>query len=153
MLSPEPMRHLTVVVLASELEATTRAIAHVGVLHLLDVRSAVEPLAPIRPYDIDAQLQRLDALAHTLDELLQFLDIAPPEVGAVSEATPALDLPGVEGRAAALSRQALALRERMRDATDRQAQIENLLRNVHALTPLGMPLDQLRDLRYVYLTS
>jgi V/A-type H+-transporting ATPase subunit I len=152
-LSPEPMRHLTVVVLASGLELTTRAIARVGVLHLLDVRSAIEPLAPIRPYDIGQQLARLDALASRLDDLLHFLDIAPSETGALPDGAPTLDLQGVEARVDAISRQAQALRQRLHAAQDTSAQIENLLRNVRALAPLGMPLDQLRSLRYVYLTS
>ena len=95
MLSPEPMRHLTVVVLASELEVTTRAIARVGVLHLLDVHRTVEPLATIRPYDMSQQLARLDTLAHTLDSVLTFFDVAPPEPGVVPEGA-ALDLLAVE---------------------------------------------------------
>ena len=153
MLSPEPMRHLTVVVLASELEATTRAIARVGVLHLLDVRSAIEPLAPIRPYDIGEQVGRLETLAKMLDELMRYLDLAPPEVGDLPDVSPALDLQAVEARVDALARDAQALRQRQRVAADQAVQIENLLRNVRALAPLGMPLDELRRLRYIYLTS
>ena len=41
----------------------------------------------------------------------------------------------------------------MREATDQGTQVENLLRNVRALSPLGLPLDQLRGLRYIYVTS
>jgi V/A-type H+/Na+-transporting ATPase subunit I len=151
-LSPEPMRHLTIVVLASELEVTTRAIARVGVLHLLDVHRMVESLATIRPYDMSQQLARLDALAHTLDSVLAFFDIAPPEPGVVPEGG-ALDLRAVEGRAAALAEQAQQLRQRLREATDQGTQVEHLSRNVRALAPLGLPLDQLRGLRYVHLTS
>jgi len=151
-LSPEPMRHLTVVVLATELEIATRAIARVGVLHLLDVHRTVEPLATIHPYDMSQQLMRLDALTHTLDSVLAFYEITPPEPGVVPEGA-ALDLAAVEGRAAALAEQAQQLRQRLREATDRGTQTENLSRNVRALAPLGLPLDQLRGLRYVYLTS
>jgi vacuolar-type H+-ATPase subunit I/STV1 len=146
------MRHLTVVVLASELEVTTRAIAHVGVLHLLDVQRTVEPLATIRPYDMSQQLARLGALAHTLDSVLTFFAITPPEPGIVPEGA-ALDLQAVEARAAALAEQVQQLRQRLREVTDQGTQVENLLRNVRALAPLGLPLDQLRGLRYVYLTS
>ena len=153
MLSPEPMRHLTVVVLASELEATTRAIARVGVLHLLDVRRTIEPLAPIRPYDIDEQLARLDALAQPLDELMRYLDLTPPEVDDVPAVPPALNLQEVEARVDALARGAQALRQRQRAVADQAAQLENLLRNVRALAPLGMPLDELPRLRYIHLTS
>lgn len=92
MLSPEPMRHLTVIVLASDLEAATRAIARVGVLHLLDVRHTVEPLAPIRPYDVGQQLTRLDGAAHALDEVMRSFAIAPPEPGFGPESAPTLDL-------------------------------------------------------------
>lgn len=152
-LSPEPMRHLTVVVLASELEATTRAIARVGVLHLLDVHRTVEALAPIRPYDIRAQLARLDNLGHTLDGVLAFLGTAPPEPGLQPDGPAALDLPAVEARAEALSEQVQTLRQRLREATGQAEQVENLLRNVRALAPLGLALDQLRSLRYVYLTA
>jgi V/A-type H+-transporting ATPase subunit I len=152
-LSPEPMRHLTVVVLASELEATTRAIARVGVLHLLDVRSAIEPLAPIRPYDIGEQLARLDALAQTLDDLMRYLALAPPEVGEGPGGPPAVALQDVEVRVGALARAAQALRQRQRVVADQGAQVENLLRNVRALAPLGIPLDELRRLRYIFLTS
>ena len=92
MLSPEPMRHLTVVVLARELEATTRAIARVGVLHLLDVHHTVEPLAPIRPYDISQQVARLDGLARTLDGVIAFFGISPPEPGTLPEITTATNV-------------------------------------------------------------
>lgn len=153
MLSPEPMRHLTVVVLASELEATTRAIARVGVLHLLDVHHTVEPLAPIRPYDISQRLARLNGLARTLDGVLAFFEISPPEPGIFPEATTGWDLQAIEAGAEALAKQAEELRQRARNLTDQGAQLETLLRNVRALAPLGLPLDQLRGLRYVHLTS
>ena len=153
MLSPEPMRHLTVIVLASDLEAATRAIARVGVLHLLDVRHTVEPLAPIRPYDVGQQLTRLDGAAHALDEVMRSFAIAPPEPGFGPESAPTFDLQTVEARAAALSAQAQALQQRWLEATDKGTQSENLLRNVRALAPLGLPLDQLRGMRYLHLTS
>jgi V/A-type H+-transporting ATPase subunit I len=152
-LSPEPMRHLTVVVLASELEATTRAIARVGVLHLLDVHHTVDPLAPIRPYDISQQLARLDALARSLDGVLVFFGISPPEPGTFPEVTTALNLPAIEARVEALSEQAEGLRQRGRGLISEGTRIDTLLRNVRALAPLGVAIDQLRDLRYVYLTS
>jgi V/A-type H+/Na+-transporting ATPase subunit I len=152
-LSPEPMRHLTVVVLASELEAATRAIARVGVLHLLDVMHAVEPLAAIRPYDIGSQLTRLDELGRSLDGVLRFFGIAPPEADALSEGSAAFDLPALESRSAALAAQTDELRQRLLDVRDKETQIEHLLRNVRALAPLELPIDQLRGLRYVYLRS
>ena len=153
MLSPEPMRHLTVVVLASELEDTTRAIARVGVLHLLDVHHTVEPLAPIRPYDISQQLARLDALARSLDGALIFFGVPPPEPETFPEVTTALDLSAIEARVEAFSKQADALRQRVRTLTDEDLRIDTLLRNVRALAPLGVAVNQLRNLRYVHLTS
>lgn len=153
MLSPEPMRHLTLVVLAGELEVVTRAIARVGVLHLLDVRRAVEPLAAIRPYDVAGQLATLDALARTLDAALRALAVAPPEPGAPDDSSVGLDLQAVEARAAALVAETDALRQRLGLVSDETEQLQRLLRNVRALAPLGLPLDQLRELRYVYLAS
>jgi hypothetical protein len=40
--------------------AATRAVAHEGVLHLLDVRQSVEVALAVKPYDVSARLARLD---------------------------------------------------------------------------------------------
>src|SRR5512143_1511089 len=109
MLSPEPMRHLSVVVLADRLEVTTRAIAAVGVLQLLNVRHAMEALPAIRPYEVGARLAQLDALAHTLDGILRDLGIPPPETEVLETG---LDVPAAQERAAAVAGELEALRTR-----------------------------------------
>jgi V/A-type H+-transporting ATPase subunit I len=150
------MRHLTLVVLAGELEAVARTIARVGVLHLLDVRRSVEPLAAIRPYDVTGQLAKLEALTRTLDGALRDLGLARPEPGAAADAADTVDgcdLQAVEDRAAAILTRTDALRQRRVGLADETDQLQSLLRNVRALAPLGLPLDQLRELRYVCLVS
>ena len=77
MVSPEPMRHLSLVVLASDLEAATRAIAREGVLHLLDVRQSSEAALAVQPYDVSARLARLDALQRLLDDINAVLALEP----------------------------------------------------------------------------
>jgi len=147
------MRHVTLVVLAGELEAVTRAIARVGVLHLLDVCRSVEPLAAVRPYDVGAQLAKLDGLARTLDAGLEILGLDSPEPAATEDASEGLDLQAVQARAAALIAETDALRQRLARCSVESEQRQNLLRNVRALAPLGLPLEQLRQLRYVQLAS
>jgi V/A-type H+-transporting ATPase subunit I len=151
-LSPEPMRHLAVVVLAGELETVTRAIARVGVLHLLDVREAVPPQEGIRPYDVGEQLTRLDALSRTIDAALRVLGSAGLEPGTGDDGE-SWDLQTAETRAGILAAETDALRQRLLRVTDENAQLQTLLRNVRALAPLGLSLEQLRGLRYVYLVS
>ena len=153
MLSPEPMRHLTLVVLAAELEAVTRAVARVGVLHLLDVRRPVEPLAEIRPYDVGELVARLDALSRPIDGALR--DLGPPsaEPEPLDDAAGPLDLQAAADRAGALTAEVDTLRRHVARVADEGEQLESLLRNVRALAPLGAPIDQLRELRYAHLVS
>jgi V/A-type H+-transporting ATPase subunit I len=153
MLSPEPMRHLTLVVLADELETVTRAIARVGVLHLLDVRGSAEPLAVIRPYDVAAQLARLDGLARTLDGSLRDLALAPPDPAAAEAPSAGSDLEAVEARAAALAAETDTLRQRRAAVSDERERLQHALGSVRALAPLGLPFEELRQLRYVSLAS
>ena len=147
------MRHLSLVVLATELETVTRAIARVGVLHLLDVRHAVEPLMAIRPYDVGGQLAKLEELGRSLDTALRGLGIEAPEPGGGDDASGERDLQVVEHRTAAMVAEADAMRQRVARAAEASEQLQNLQRNVRALAPLGLPLEELRELRYVYLVS
>jgi V/A-type H+-transporting ATPase subunit I len=147
------MRHLTLVVLADELEAVTRSIARVGVLHLLDVRRSAEPLAVIRPYDVAAQLARLDGLARTLDGSLRDLALTPPDPAAAEAPGAGSDLETVEARAAALAAETDALRQRRAGVSDERERLQHALGSVRALAPLGLPFEELRQLRYVSLAS
>ena len=156
MLSPEPMRHLALVVLEGDLEATTRAIARVGVLHLLNVHNLTETLGAIRPYDVADRLTQLDGLARALDGVRQFFGLDAAASGmppAADDSAGSFDLPKLRERTEAIAVEANALRQRFARATEDGEHLQNLLRNVHALTPLGLPLEALRDLRYVHLTS
>ena len=95
MLSPEPMRHLSLVVLEGDLEVNTRAIARVGVLHLLNVCHWTEMLGAIRHYDVSERLGQLEASARTLDGARQFFGIEAPEAadpGMMSERPAGPDL-------------------------------------------------------------
>jgi V/A-type H+/Na+-transporting ATPase subunit I len=153
-LSPEPMLHLALVVLATDLEATTRAIASVGVLHLLDVRRLGEQMAPIRPFDVAEQVARLDRLARSTDAMFRFLALIPSEAEAPDAATDQdPELAAIEVRVDALAAEIETLRKDLVDAQDRATELYNLLRNLRALAPLGVPLEHVRRLRYVFLTS
>ncbi|MFI5397314.1 MAG: V-type ATP synthase subunit I [Candidatus Binatia bacterium] len=152
MLTPEPIRHLSLVVLATDLEAAARAIARVGVLHLLDVRHSVEVLGAIRPYDVSERLRQLGTLAESLDAVLTFLRIDwRDEVLSANGET--LDLHGLESRSQAIRTEV----DEFRQLADRTAaeteRLQDLVCNLRALVPIGIPLEQLRNLRYVFLTS
>ncbi len=153
MLSPEPMRHLSLVILAGDLEATTRAIARVGVLHLLDVGHTAEALGAIRPYDVSERLTRLDGLLRALDSMFKLLGIAIPAELAVEDLAGSVDLPSIEARLTAISGEVDAVRMQVAQSTENQAELHQLLRKLRALAPVGLPLEELRDLRYVYLTA
>ncbi len=150
------MRHLSLVVIEGDLEATIRAITHVGVLHLLNVRHWTETLGAIRPYDVSARLTRLEALARALDQAHRFFGLQSPEasdpVMTVDHAG-GFDLQAVEGRTDAISSEVDALRRRFTQAAEDGEHLQNLLHNLRALAPLGLPLQDLGGLRYVYLTS
>jgi V/A-type H+-transporting ATPase subunit I len=152
-LSPEPMRYLTLVVLATELEAVTRAVARVGVLHLLDVRRSVEPLADIRPCDVDELVTRLDALSRPIDAALRALGLPPPEPQPSADTAEPPDLQVVADRASPLLAEVDTLRARLARVTDEGEQLRDLLRNARALAPLGTPIDRLRELRYAHFAS
>ena len=150
------MRHLSLVVLEEALEATTRAIARVGVLHLLNVRNLTGTLGLIRPYDVSERLAQLESLARMLDGVRQFLGIAGPESGESllpSDPAGGHDLQVLRERSEALAAEAESLRKRFAGASEDGEHLQNLLRNLRALTPLGFPLEALRGLRYVHLTS
>jgi V/A-type H+/Na+-transporting ATPase subunit I len=152
MLSPEPMRHLSLVVLTSDLETTSRAIARIGVLHLLDVRHAVETLSAIRPYDVRERVTHLLALARQIEGLLKFLDIEEPAepVGAVDEG---VERPDIEARVAAIAAEVDGFKARMAAGVERREQAQVLLRNLRAIEPLGVPFEDLHGLRYVYVVT
>jgi V/A-type H+-transporting ATPase subunit I len=152
-LTPEPMRHLSLVIAVADLETTTRAIARIGVLHLLDVRRSTETLGAIRPYDERDRLTQIDGVARTLDGVLRFFAIEPTEPEATIPCDDVVDLAAVPVRAAEIAAEAEALRKRRVHAADDTEQLQNLLRNLWALAPVGLPLEDLRRLRYVYLTS
>ncbi len=148
MLTPEPMRHLSVAVLAGDLEAVSRAIARVGVLHILDVRTPADPLPAIQPYDIGDRLTRLESLLRSLELSLRFLgiEVSGPETAPEPQAH--LDVDQTERRAAEIATEIEALRRESGSLAEERTQIENLREHVEALAP-GLPLDQLRHLRYV----
>jgi len=150
MLSPEPMRHLLLVVLGDDLEATTRAIAAVGVLHLLDLRRVGEAPAAIRPFEVGERIARLDALTRDLDGILDHLGVprAAPEAAGASEEP--LDLAAAEASAEAIAREVDALGTAS-TAADEEQQLRALLRGLRALAPLATPLEQLSRLRWVHV--
>jgi V/A-type H+/Na+-transporting ATPase subunit I len=151
-LSPEPMRHCSLVVLSGDLEAVTRAIAHIGVLHLLHVRHA-GTLAAIRPYDVSERLAEITGLARTLDDVAAFLAVPGFEAPALDVREGGVEIGQIAARAAALRGDVEALRRRQVRVTEEGEQLRNLVRNLRALAPLGVPLEQLRQVRYVYLAS
>lgn len=115
MLTPEPMLHLSIVTLESDLDDLTRAVADVGVLHLLDVRHEIETLSAIRPYDVADRLAHLDAVARTLRQLAGFLGIEEPSTNAGSPRPPRETVPADTSPAGPLPRERhvdpLSLRE------------------------------------------
>jgi V/A-type H+-transporting ATPase subunit I len=156
MLSPEPMRHLSLVVIAGDLEGTTRVITRVGVLHLLNVCHLTEMLGTIRPYDVSERLAQLEALLRPLNQAHQFFGIEAPEISdlpAIAEHAGEFDLQAVQQRVEVVSGEVDALRMRSIQTAEDGEHLQNLLRNLRALAPLGLPLENLRGLRYVYLTS
>ena len=153
MLSPEPMRHVSVVVLSADLERTTRAIARIGVLHLLNVRDSVETLAAIRPYDVSERLAQVERLARAVSALQRYFELAPPEAVDAEVEGGGLDLADVERRVASITLEVDALRQQQTRAADDCEQLRKLSRNLRVLAPLGLPLGELRRLRYVFLTS
>ena len=147
------MRHLSLVVLAGDLEGVTRAIAQVGVLQLLDVRHLAETLATVRPYDVSERLAHIDRVTRALDSTFAFFGLSVPEPTLPDEPAELLELRVIEARTEAVTAEVEALRQRLRRATDDREQLRNLVRNLRALAPMGAPLEELRRLRYVFLTS
>ncbi len=76
MFAPEPMRHLVVAVLLPDLDAVIHAVARTGDVHPLEVHHVAAPDSPVQPYDVAAQLARLDAILRTLATVEQIL--GPP---------------------------------------------------------------------------
>jgi V/A-type H+-transporting ATPase subunit I len=154
MLSPEPMRHLTVVVLSGELENVTRAIARVGVLHLLDVRRSVEMPAGIRPFEVNGRRAELERMEQSLERIARYLDVRLDVTDVAQDRMEdGLDRAALEQRLAELALRVDDLRSQQLRCEHDEAQLENLLRNLRALAPLGLPLEHLRDLRYASFFS
>ena len=153
MFTPDPMRHLVVAVLLPDLDAAIHAVVLAGDVHPLEVHHVAAPDSPVHPYDVADTLVRLDAILRTLAAVEQVL-------GASSSAPPAppgdgapFDLDAAEALARQLSALADGFRDRAAALAERAAQLQGILRTVRALEPLGVPLDDLRTLRYATLTS
>lgn len=153
MLSPEPMRHLSLVVPAADLEPSTRTIADIGVLHLLDVRHLSEALAAIRPYDMSQRLAQLDALTRTLGSVRRVLGSDSDDTASMDGGEDGLDLNAAEARAGAIAAEVESLRRRRLQVVDDTEHLESLRRNLKAFAPLDIPLEKLRSLHYLHLTS
>ncbi len=153
MLSPEPMRYLALVVLARDMESVARAVARVGVLHLLDVRRSAEIMAAIRPFEVNGRREQLDALARDLGAAMRFLGVMVGEPEASAPAADGPDLSDLRSRTDAILAELDLLRTRLGVTGEERAALQNLQRNLRALAPLGMPLENLRELRWVYLAS
>jgi len=152
-LSPEPMRHLSLVVMTDDLEAVTRAIASIGVLHLLDIRRMEEGIGAVRPYNVSDELTRFERLAHALDGVAEFLSLRRTDVEETGDAEERVDPLTLETRVQAITTAVEELRQRLVQARNDVAQLQNLLRTLQALAPLGLPVEHMRQLRYVHLTS
>ena len=153
MFSPEPMRHLSLVVLSPDLEAATRAIAREGVLHLLDVRQSSEAALAVQPYDVIARLARLDAVQRQLDDIATVLGLAPGSTVSEGEVPEHLDLETVAARIETIKRDTETLRQQLAKAAQDDAHQQHLLRNLRALASVGVPVEAFRGLRYVHLLS
>jgi V/A-type H+/Na+-transporting ATPase subunit I len=150
-LSPEPMRHLSLVVLAEDLELTTRAIARVGVLHLLDVSRALGDLPAIRPHDVHERREALDGLGRRIEDLFRQLAVRVPDPGPVDVASDRLDLPAARARVDSIAAEIDGLGARILGAADETARLERLARNLRLVEPIQTRLDDLRLLRYARL--
>ncbi|MBI3785174.1 MAG: hypothetical protein HY270_17420 [Deltaproteobacteria bacterium] len=150
-LSPEPMRHLAVVVLASDLEEVTRAIASEGVLHLMDVRQWDEALPAVHPFDVSSRLNELESLRRQVDRLCTALQLQKLEEA--EEAGGPIDLTPLRQRLAELSQEVEHYSEQGSQAQEEKNQLDTLRRHLQALSPLGVPLAALRDLQYVHLVT
>ncbi len=153
MLSPEKMRHLTLVVLESDLERTARAIADVGVLHLLDVRRLGEQAGALMPYDIGEQIARLERVAGTVADCMRTLELPPAEPGPADAFADDGQSHDLEACLARVVGEVDAVRLRLRQLEDEQARLQQVLRTLQTLAPLGVPLHDLPHLRYVVLRS
>ncbi|MCK6555825.1 hypothetical protein L6Q96_14810 [Candidatus Binatia bacterium] len=154
MLTPEPMLHLSIMVLDRDLEAATRAVATAGVLHLLDVRHSIHAPSAVRPYDVAERVAHLEGLSRTLRQATAF-------VGAVrfdsdeSEAPPddTVAASEVDARVTTLAAEIDALREKMAAVNADIERLTTRQRHLRALAPVGVALETLRNLRYVTLVS
>lgn len=147
------MRHLSLVVLSGDLEPASRAIARVGVLHLLDVRHSVETLGAIRPYDISERLTQLNTLERRLDGILKVLGLPAPEEAVSDDLAGELDLQALAAQTDAVAAEVESLRARVTQVTEETEALQQLVRKVRALAPLGFPLQDLRGLRYVHVAA
>jgi V/A-type H+-transporting ATPase subunit I len=147
------MRHLSLVVMASDLEVATRAIAHEGVLHLLDVRQSSDVSLAVTPYDVSARITRLDELRRGLDDIGTVLALAPEAALPGGDTDTHLDLESVAARIEAIKNGTADLRQQLGQTVQDETRLQHLLRNLRAFAPIGMPVEALRGLRYVYLAS
>jgi V/A-type H+-transporting ATPase subunit I len=152
-LSPEPMQKLTLVVLLSDLERVTRAIGEAGVLHLLDIGQSSERPALIQPYDVRQRVTELEDLTQRLDSIAGFFGIALHDAVLSPDLDTPVDWTHVQARTAALADEAAALRARSLRVNADRGRLQAMQRHLRALAPVGIPLQELRELRYVTLTS
>ena len=154
MWTPAPMQQTTLVVLDTDLPAMTAILGRLGVVQLLDVHE-------LGGWAADLTWGRAAELAQAYDGLWRRLDDLFEVVGLSNEASPPPDivirpeavLAEADAVVTPIADEAYRLADEARLAREEVERLDVVVRELAPLRPLGLALEDLRQLRFLTLVS
>jgi len=150
MFKPKEMREVNLLVSERDLAAVTRSIAHLGVLHLLDVSYLGQRL-PIELTDRQELIRIYIAQEKRLNTLLEAVFAgSPPDAKQVKAASErALDQ--LEGRIRQAERDIKPVVERIAAIEQKLGNLDMLVHQLELLGPIDIAMEDLHRLEYLHL--
>ncbi len=147
MLIPEPMHEVSLFVLEPDLETVTAAIAHLEVLHIED--SQPEAWTPAGEWTRLAG--NYHNLAQRLESLLKSLEIRADGIPFRKKLQPSYDWRELEAQVTFLEGRIKGWQQHFDNLRQEREQLELARVQLTLLSPLKMPVEELRDLKQLRL--
>ena len=150
MFKPKEMREVNLLVAERDIAAVTRAIARLGMLHLLDVSYLGRKL-PVELADQQELIRTCAAQERRLDSLIEAIFLEkPPDMERV-KAAPERDLGRIEARIRQAEREIKPVIERVAEIEQEAKYLNLLVHQLELLSPLDIDIEDLQKLDYLHL--
>ena len=150
MFRSKEMREINLLVAERDVTAVTRAIAHLGMLHLLDV-SYLAPQLPIEAVDQQELIRTYDAQEKRLNALIEAIfQGKPPDMGGAKAASER-DLDQIEARIRQAEQEIKPVIKRIAEIGQEMKYLALLVHQLELLGPLDIAIEDLQKLEYLHL--